>query len=52
MFRQVVCAYEGQNYKINYKYDRYKHIKPILAAKISCSFICSFIFLIFSYLAF
>ena len=42
----TIC--EGRYYKINYKYERRKLVK--LATKnISCSFICSFIFLIFSY---
>ena len=34
MFRRVICIYEGQYYKINCKYKRYKHIKTKVAAKI------------------
>ena len=49
MFQWVICTCEGQNYKISYKYERCKQTKPKACYKnISCSFICSFIVLIFS----
>ena len=49
MFWQVICACEGRYHKINYKYERCKLTKTKTCCKnISCSFIYSFIFLIFS----
>ena len=50
MFRQVIFTCEVQYYKINHKYERRKHTKTKACYKnILCSFICSFIFLAFSY---
>ena len=38
----VVCTGKQQYYKINYKYERFKHTKTKACCKnISCSFICS-----------
>ena len=34
MFQRVICTCEQQYYKINYKYERCKHSKLNLAAKI------------------
>ena len=49
MFRRVIWTCEQPYYKINYKYERCKHTKTKSCYKnISCWFICSFIFFIFS----
>ena len=49
MFRQVICTLEGQHEKRNYKYISYNHTKIKACCKnISCTFICSFIFVSFS----
>ena len=34
MFWWVICTCEGQYYKTNYKYERYKHIKQKVAEKL------------------
>ena len=46
LFRGVICTCERRYCKINYKYDRYKHTSCY--KNISCWFIYSFIFFIFS----
>ena len=49
MFQQVICTCEWRYYKINYKYERCKHTKTKSCYKnISCWFLWSFIFFIFS----
>ena len=52
MFQSAICYSEGQYYKIKYKFVRYKHTKTKACCKnISYSLTCSFIFLIFSFVA-
>ena len=47
MFWQVICTCEGY-YKLNYKYERFQCNKINTCCRnISCSFICSFMLLIF-----
>ena len=53
MLQRIICTWERQYYKTNYKYERCKHSKTKSCYKnISCLFICGFIFVIFSYLWF
>ena len=48
MFQRVSCTCEQQFCKINYKYERCKHIKTKFCYKnFPCSFICSSIFSFF-----
>ena len=51
MFQLVICNSKGKNYKINYKYEEFKHTKTKdpYCKSISCSLNYSFIFLFFTY---
>ena len=51
MLPRVTHTGEAQYYKINYKYESCNHLKTKACRNISCSFICSFILQIFSYVA-